>query len=64
MHPLRRPRNVIVIGVVFGVVALAYWYLAVPLGYHIEFAGVTMLAALGVAMTLMFYALISGSPKD
>jgi hypothetical protein len=64
MHPLRRPRNVIVIAVVFIVVALAYWYLAVPLGYHIEFAGVTLLAALGVAMTLMFYALISGAPKD
>jgi len=37
---------------------------AVPLGYHIEWAGVTMLAALGVAMAIMFYVLIAGSAKD
>ena len=34
------------------------------LGYPPEWAGVTMLFALGIAMSLMFYVLIAGSSKD
>jgi len=64
MHPVRHPRNVIVIGATFVVIAAVYALGAVPLGYQIEWAGVTMLAALGVAMALMFYVLIAGSSKD
>jgi len=45
-------------------VAAVYALGAVPLGYDIEWAGVTMLAALGVAMAIMFYVLIAGSAKD
>ncbi len=64
MHPMRHPRNVIVIGATFVVIAAIYALGAVPLGYHIEWAGVTMLAALGVAMSIMFYVLIAGSSQD
>ena len=64
MHPVRHPRNTIIIGGAFVAVAAVYALGAVPLGYHIEWAGVTMLAALGVAMAIMFYVLIAGSSKD
>lgn len=64
MHPLRHPRNVVVIGIGFVAVAAIYALGAVPLGYHIEWAGVTMLGALGVAMALMAYVLIAGSSRD
>jgi len=64
MHPVQHPRNVVVIGIAFIVVGAAYALLAVPLGYEIEWAGVTMLGALGIAMALMFYVLIAGSSKD
>lgn len=40
--------------------AIAYAGLAPILGYHIEWAGVTMLAALGIAMGLMWYVLNAG----
>ena len=64
MHPLRHPRNILWIGVTCVAVAAIYALGAVPLGYHIEWAGVTMLAALGIAMSLMFYVLIAGSSKE
>ncbi len=61
---MRPPRNVLAIGAVFIVVAIVYAALAPVLGYRIEWAGVTMLGALGVAMALMAYVLISGAPRD
>ena len=64
MHPLKHPRNAIVVGAVFIVIAFIYW--AVPYfgGWHLDYAGVTMLAVLGIAMALMAYVLIAGSPND
>jgi hypothetical protein len=56
-----RQRNAIVIGVTFLVTGIAYGALAQPLGYHIEWAGVTMLVALGAALGIMSYVLTSGS---
>jgi type II secretory pathway component PulM len=56
-----RRRNSILIGVTFVVVAIAYGVLAQPLGYKIEWAGVTMLFALGFALGIMSYVLTSGS---
>ncbi|MEO7664512.1 MAG: hypothetical protein ABIV26_05245 [Candidatus Limnocylindrales bacterium] len=61
---MRRPRNIVVIGIAFALIAALYALLAVPFGYPIEWAGVTMLLALGVAMSLMFYVLIAGSSND
>ena len=64
MHPLKHPRNALIVGIVFVVIAAVYW--AVPYfgGWHLDYAGVTMLALLGVAMALMAYVLIAGSPNE
>jgi formate/nitrite transporter FocA (FNT family) len=63
MHPLRHPRNAIAVGVVFVLAGLGYWW--VQQGFnHFDYAGVTMLGALGIAMGLMAYVLIAGSPSD
>ncbi len=64
MHALRHPRNVAIVALAFITTGALYALGAVPLGYHIEWAGVTMLAALGVASAMMFYVLIAGSTED
>jgi len=56
-----RQRNSIIIGVTFVIIAIAYGGLAPVLGYKIEWAGVTMLFALGFALGIMSYVLTSGS---
>ncbi len=64
MHPIRHPRYAIAIGIIFVVVAALYWLTAYVGNAHIDYAGVTMLAALGLAMGLLFYVLFAGSPRD
>jgi hypothetical protein len=64
MHPLKHPRNAIFLGLIFVAIGFVYW--AVPYfgGWELDYAGVTMLMVLGIAMALMFYVLIAGSPSD
>jgi hypothetical protein len=64
MHPLRHPRNAALVGIIFVVIAIVYW--AVPYfgGWHLDYAGTTMLFALGIAMALMAYVLVAGSPSE
>ena len=64
MHPLRHPRNAAIVGITFVVIAVVFW--AVPYfgGWHVDYAGTTMLAVLGIAMALMAYVLIAGSPSE
>jgi hypothetical protein len=64
MHPLKHPRNAALVGILFIVIAIIYW--AVPFfgNWHLDYAGVTMLLALGVAVALMMYVLVAGSPRD
>ena len=64
MHPLRHPRNAALVGIIFVVIAVIFW--AVPYfgGWQIDYAGVTMLAVLGIAMAVMAYVLVAGSPSD
>ena len=64
MHPLRHPRNAALVGVLFIVIGLIYW--AVPYfgGWHVDYAGTTMLAVLGIGTALMAYVLIAGSPNE
>jgi hypothetical protein len=57
---LRRYRTSIVIGIACVALAAAYGGLAPVLGYKIEWAGVTMLAALGIAMGLLVAVLDAG----
>ena len=42
-------------------IAIIYWAVPTIGGWHVDYAGVTMLLALGVAMSLMAYVLIAGS---
>jgi uncharacterized membrane protein len=61
MDLLKHPRRALLVGLIFVFIAVVYW--AVPtLGHwHVDYAGTTMLIALGVAMSLMAYILIAGS---
>ena len=64
MHPLQHPRNAALVGVIFIVIAAIYWALPYFGNFHIDYAGVTMLAIVGIAMGLMFYVLVAGSPNE
>lgn len=64
MHPLRHPRNAIFVGLIFVVIGVLFWAIPTFGGWHVDYAGVTMLLALGVAMAIMAYVLIAGSPSD
>ena len=64
MHPLRHPRNAIFVGLLFVFIGVVFWAIPTWGGWHVDYAGVTMLLALGVAMSIMAYVLIAGSPND
>jgi hypothetical protein len=64
MHPLKHPRNAIFVGLVFVIVATVYFVLANVGNYHVDYAGTTMLAVLGIGTALMAYVLIAGSPNE
>jgi hypothetical protein len=52
------------VGIIFVVIGFIYW--AVPYfgGWHLDYAGVTMLIVLGIAMALMAYVLVAGSSSE
>lgn len=52
-----KPRYTLLAGVLFISIAVVYGLLSG------DWAGVTMLGALGVAMALMAYVLVAGSPR-
>jgi hypothetical protein len=56
-HPIAHPRNAVVLGLIFAVIAAIYLWLSHDSG------GATMIAALALAMSLAFYALAAGSPR-
>lgn len=64
MHPLRHPRNAILVGLMFAFIGVVFWAVPTFGGWHVDYAGVTMLILLGVAMSIMAYALIAGSSSD
>lgn len=57
---LSQHRNALIIAIACVVTAVAYGALAEPLGYRVEWAGVTMLVALGAALGIMFLVLHTG----
>jgi hypothetical protein len=57
---LARYRNAIIIAIGCVTTAIAYGALAQPFGYRVEWAGVTMLVALGAALGIMFLVLHTG----
>jgi hypothetical protein len=64
MHPLQHPRNAAIIGIIFLITGAVYW--AVPYfgNWHVDYAGVRMLAILGIGLGLMFSVLVAGSSND
>jgi len=58
-----KPRRAAAVGIFFIVVAAIYFATPTLLDYHVDFAGVTMLIALGAAMSIMFYVLVAGQSK-
>ena len=57
---LSQHRNALFIAIACVVTGILYGALAPVFGYHIEWAGVTMLIALGAALGLMFLVLHTG----
>jgi hypothetical protein len=57
MPRLGRHGNAIIIGVACVATAVVYGALAPVFGYRVEWAGVTMLIALGAALGIMFFVL-------
>jgi hypothetical protein len=43
MHPLRHPRNAALVGITFVVIGIIYWAVPYYGGWHIDYAGLTML---------------------
>lgn len=64
MHPLRHPRNAIVVGLLFALTGAVYWAVQSIAKWPVDYAGVTMLLLLGVATSILAYVLIAGSPND
>jgi hypothetical protein len=65
MHPLGHPRNAAIMGIAFLIVAFVYWVVPeVDAREFVDYAGVVMLGALGIAMAVMFYVLVAGSPRE
>lgn len=64
MNPMRHPRRAALVGILFLVIGLVYWGVQAIAGWPVDFAGVTMLILLGVAMAIMAYVLVAGSTSD
>lgn len=59
------PRKAAVVGIVFIVIAVIYWAFPTLIDpKHVDFAGITMLVALGGAMSIMAYVLFAGLSKN
>jgi hypothetical protein len=54
------PRRAALVGVVFVVIAVFYWAVQRVAGWPEDYAGITMLLALGVAMSIMSFVLFAG----
>jgi hypothetical protein len=59
-----KPRLALLIGVTFVIVGVAYYASQTYAGGIVDIAGVTMIIALAAAMTIMFYVLMAGSPRE
>jgi len=64
MHPLRHPRNAAMVGIIFVIIGVVYRAVPYVGGWHIDYAGTTMLIFLGAAMALMAYVLVAGSSRE
>ena len=51
-------------GLIFVVIAIVYWSVPYLTGGIVDYAGITMLLALGVAMCLMVWVLFVGAARS
>jgi hypothetical protein len=58
------PKRAALVGIVFIAIAVLYYVAPTVLGGTVDWAGFTMLIALGVAMSLMAYVLFAGLAKS
>ena len=54
----------ILVGLVFVVIAAIYWAVPYFTGGLVDYAGITMLLALGLAMSLMVWVLFTGTQRN
>jgi hypothetical protein len=57
-------RGAILTGLVFVVIAIVYWAVPYLTGGIVDYAGTTMLLALGLAMSLMVWVLFVGAARS
>ena len=57
-------RSAVLVGLVFVVIAIIYWSVPTLTGGIVDYAGITMLLALGVAMSLMVWVLFVGAARS
>jgi hypothetical protein len=60
MHPKRAA----LVGLIFPLIAILYFVAPTVLGGTVDYAGITMLVALGAATSLMAYVLFAGLAKS
>ena len=58
------PRRAALVGLVFVAIAIFYWLFQYLSGATIDYAGITLLLALGGAMSLVAYTLVRGLAGD
>jgi hypothetical protein len=59
------PRRAALVGIVFVVIAVIYYVFPTVVDpTHVDYAGITMLLALGAAMSIMAYVLFAGFSKS
>jgi hypothetical protein len=58
------PKRAALAGVVFLLIASVYFVMPTVLGGIVDFAGLTLLLALGAAMSLMAYVLFAGLSRS
>jgi len=64
MNPMRHPKRAALVGILFVVIGIVYFGVQAIAGWPVDYAGVTMLILLGVAMAIMAYVLVAGSTSD
>jgi apolipoprotein N-acyltransferase len=58
------PRRAALAGLIFVVIAGIYWLAPYVLGGIVDYAGMTMLIALGAAVAIMAYVLFTGLQRS
>jgi len=64
MKTASHTRNAIAAGALFVIIGIVFFAVPTLGGWHVDYAGVTMLLCLGIAMSIMAYVLMAGSSND